>query len=76
MNTYVPISYLYNQVRVIYDCWIFSKFKVRDDMLHEPFYNQRRGRGTIIEDRKSNGIWVYGIFTQAKVLYRTEPFRE
>lgn len=38
----IPISYLNNQVGVVYNCWIFSEFMIGDHMLHEPFCNQKK----------------------------------
>lgn len=40
MNADPPVSYLHYQVGVIYNCWIFSKLMVGNDVLHEPLYNQ------------------------------------
>lgn len=44
----IPISYLYYQVRVIYDCWVFSKFKIGDHVLQEPFCKKENKRVIIL----------------------------
>lgn len=36
MNADPPVSYLDYQIGVIYNCRVFSKLMVGDDMLHEP----------------------------------------
>lgn len=40
----IPISYLNNQVGVVYNCWVFGKLMIGDHMLHEPFCNQKKKR--------------------------------
>lgn len=41
-NTNLPICYFHYQVGIIYNCWIFSKFMIGDDMLHELFWKHKK----------------------------------
>lgn len=33
----LPVCYFHNQIGIVYNGWIFSKFMVGDDMLHKLF---------------------------------------